>query len=299
MKKILFIYSAILLGIFIVLSVSDKKSDYMVEKKVWKIYKQHLDIAKDPNVIPDKNFEKVIGEYKSVIQSYPNSRLTPGLHIHIVEMYILRKDYEGARSVFYELIKSHPDNKEIAAEALFKVGGTYETADNWPEAYEMYQNVIREYPLTNVGLNTPIHIANYYRNQNDFQGTMGAYEFAIRHYSSIAATHENTKAGLSATRHLANSYLDQNRWREAISTLGVVLEKYSTSDHLTIKDVDMVIKTINITAAYQLKDYDVAISLYEEIIARNPEHPLRDYLHKVIDAFNQLQEKGIQVSDRK
>ena len=162
----------------------------------------------------------------------------------------------------------------------------------------MYLSVIDEYPLTDVGLNTPIHIANYYRNQNDFQGAMNAYEFAIRHYSSIATTHDNTKAGLSAMRHLSNSYLDQNRWLEAITTLGIVLEKYSTSGYLTIKDVDLIIKTINITAAYQLKDYDIAISLYKKIIARNPGHPLKDYLNKVINAFNQLKEKGIQVSDR-
>ena len=100
-------------------------------------------------------------------------------------------------------------------------------------------------------------------------------------------------------RHLSNCYLDQNRWAEAISTLGSTLEKYSTSDYLTVKDVDLIIKTINITAAYKLKDYDVAIRLYQEIIARNPGHPLINYLHKVIDAFNQLKEKGVQVSDRK
>jgi len=211
---------------------------------------------------------------------------------------VLRKDYEGARSIFYALIKSFPDNKEIAAEALFKVGRTYETTDYWPEAYKVYQSVIREYPLTSVGLSTPIYIANYYKNQNDFQGTMNAYEFAIRHYSSIASAHNRTKAGLGAMRHLANSYLDQHRWQDAISTLGLILEKYSTSNYLTVKDVDTIIKTINITAAYQLKDYDVAILMYEEIVARSPEHPLNNYLNKVVDAFNQLKEKGIQVSDR-
>jgi len=128
---------------------------------------------------------------------------------------------------------------------------------------------------------------------------MSAYEFAIRHYLSISSAHANTKAGLSALRHLANCYLDQNRWEDAISTLGLILEKYSTSDYLTTKDADMVIKSINITAAYQLKDYDVAISLYEGIINQNPRHPLNDYLNKVIDAFNQLKVKGVQVSDRK
>lgn len=299
MKRILSIYAVVLLGIFVILSLSDQKSDYIIEKKIWKIYQQQLDIAKDPAVIPSRSFEKVINGYKNIIAKYPKSHLIPGLYIRVGEMHMLKKDYEGARTVFYELIKAYPDNKEIVAEALLKVGGTYEATGNWPEAYEVYQTVIQEHTLTDVGLTMPIHIANYYKNQNDFQATMSAYEFAIRHYSSIASTHDNTKAGLSATRHLANSYLDQNRWAEAISALGSILEKYTTSDYLTVKDVDMVIKTINITAAYQLKDYDVAISLYEKIIARNPKHPLKDYLNRVIDAFNQLKEKGVQILERK
>jgi len=61
----------------------------------------------------------------------------------------------------------------------------------------------------------------------------------------------------------------------------------------------MTIKTINIVSAYQLKDYDVAIQLYQGIIDRNPEFPLRGYLKKVIDAFNQLKEKGVQVLGQK
>lgn len=297
MKKILSIYLIILIGIFIALSIVDRRSNYVIEREIWKIYQQQLDIAKDPAVVPSRSFEKAINGYKKIITKYPNSHFIPGVHIRIGEMHMLNKDYEGARTIFYDLIKLFPDNKEIAAEALLKIGGTYEVTGNWPKAHKVYQDIIQEYTLTDVGLTVPIHIANYYKNQNDFQATMNAYEFAIRHYSSIASTHK-TKAGLTAMRHLANSYLDQNRWSEAISTLGSILEKYTASNYLTAKDVDMLIKTINITAAYQLKDYDIAISLYQGIIARNPNHPLKNYLNRVIDAFNQLEEKGIQVSDR-
>ena len=105
MKKTLFIYLAILLGLFVILSVFDKRSNYIVEKKIWKIYQQQLDIAKDPSVIPDRSFEKVINGYKDIIQNHPKSYLVPGLQIHVGEMYILRKDYERARTVFYEIIQ--------------------------------------------------------------------------------------------------------------------------------------------------------------------------------------------------
>jgi len=123
MKRILSIYLVILLGIFVFFSLVDKKSDFIVEKKIWKIYQQQVDIAKDPIAVPHISFERVINGYKDIIRVHPNSHLIPGLHIRVGEMYILKKDYERARSIFYELIKSYPDRKEIMAEALFKVGG--------------------------------------------------------------------------------------------------------------------------------------------------------------------------------
>ena len=105
--------------------------------------------------------------------------------------------------------------------------------------------------------------------------------------------------GFNALRYLSNCYLEQDQWNEAIGTLGSILEIYASSGHLTVKSADMMVKTINIISAYQLKDYDVAIRLYQGILDRNPEQPLRDYLKKVVDAFNQLKEKGVQVSEQK
>jgi len=96
MKKILSIYLIILAGVFVLLSVLGTKSDIVVEKKIWQLTQQHIDIAKDPNVIPDRSFDQVINGYRDIIENNPNSRLIPGLHIRVGEMYILRKDYEGA-----------------------------------------------------------------------------------------------------------------------------------------------------------------------------------------------------------
>jgi len=298
MKRVVVIYLIILLGLFGIFLALDQKSDYIVEKKIWKVYKSQIEVAKDPNVVPVRNFERVIDEYRSIIAKYPDSRLTPALHVRIGEIYALRKNYEEARTIFLGLYKLYPDNKELLAEAMFQAGKTYEVVDNWPEAYKVYESVIEKFALTDMGLSTPIYVANYYRNQNDFQGSMGAYEIAINHYKGIASAYENRSVGMRAMRHLANCYLDQNRWIEAIDTLGTTIEKYSTSNHLTVKDVDMIIKTINITAAYQLKDYDIAISLYQGIIARNTGHPLNSYLTRVIDAFDQLKERGVDVSER-
>ena len=126
---------------------------------------------------------------------------------------------------------------------------------------------------------------------------MEAYEIAIRYYRRTAQDYEDKRVGLTALRYLSNCYLEQNRWSEAIETLGAVLEKYAPSGFLTVNDLDMTIKTINIVSAYELRDYDIAISLYRGIIARHPGRPLNNYLEQVIDAFRQLRKKGIEAKD--
>ncbi|OGX38587.1 MAG: hypothetical protein A3C36_05785 [Omnitrophica WOR_2 bacterium RIFCSPHIGHO2_02_FULL_52_10] len=298
MKKYLLIYSLILVAVYVLLSALGRDSNYIIERKIWKIYQEQKDIARDPAVIPDNVFERVIHEYKQIIEKYSYSSHAPDLYIRLGEVHALRRDFAAARELFQSLAGLYPEKKDLLAEAMFKVGETYEAENNWPEAERVYQQVIREYPLTDVGLKTSIYIANYYRGQNDFQGTMTAYEAAMSRYKDIAVQFQDTQVGLSALRHLATCYLDQKRWEEAIAVLGQVIERYAGSSGLNIKDTDMVIKTINIVSAYQIKDYDVAIGLYQDILKRNPGHPLRKYLLKVIDAFNQLKEKGVQVSER-
>ena len=298
MKKYLFTYSLILVAVFALLSFLGKDSNYVVERKIWRIYQEQKDIARDPAVVPDNVFERLINEYKQIIEKYPDASQVPDMYIRLGEVYALRRDFAAARELFQSLAGRYPEHKDLLAEAMFKVGETFEAEDNWPEAERVYQQVIREYPLTDVGLKTSIYIANYYRGQNDFQGTMAAYEAAISRYKDIAVQFRDTQVGLSALRHLATCYLDQKRWEEAIGVLGEVIERYAGTRDLDVKDTDMVIKTINIVSAYQIKNYDVAIGLYQDILERNPGHPLRKYLLKVIDAFNQLKEKGVQVSER-
>ena len=68
---------------------------YVVEKKIWKLYQQQLDIAKDPAVIADKTFEDLVAEYRTVIAKYPDSDLTPGIYLQLGELHALKGDYDG------------------------------------------------------------------------------------------------------------------------------------------------------------------------------------------------------------
>ncbi len=296
MKKTLIAYVAVLAGVFIIFSLLDSQSDYVIEQKVWKVHQQYFDIIKDPNVIPEQTFHDVIAGYQKIIDKYSQSHLTEGLRFLVGRVYFLRKDYETARKKFYEIIEIYPQKKELHAEAMAAVAKTYEVQDNWAQAYKIYDQILKSYPLTQAALGIPIYIANYHKSLNDYQKTVDAYETAIVYYRKIASENPGSLVGYNALRYLSNCYLDQKHWIEAINTLGEILQKYAQAEYMTVQTVDMIIKTINIVSTYQLKDYDAAVHIYRGIIDQNPGHPFNAHFQKMIDTFNPLKEKGVQVT---
>ena len=296
MKKALISYLVILIGLFVLLSVLDSGGEYAAEKKVWKIQRRFSEIAKDPGSVPDLKYDEVIGELRETVNEYPDSRLVPDLYVFLGRLYAMKKDYAAAREQFRTIIRKYPDDKDASANALFSVGKTYEAGDNWTKAYGTYKSILEKYPETNVALGVPLYIARYHKGKGEAQSAVLAYDLAENYYKKIASENSGKPLGFNALRYLSNCYLEQDRWNEAIDTLGSILETYAPLGHLTVKSADMMIKTINIVSSYQLKDYNVAIRLYQGILDRNPEHPMRDYLEKIIDAFNQLKEKGVVVA---
>lgn len=295
MKKTLIAYIVILTALFVIFSVLGIKGEYVVEKKVWKLHKQYADILKDPNVIPGKTFEKLIRGYQNIIVQHPRSRLTKGIRFIIGRVYLLKKDYATARAKFNEIAGLFPENQETQAQAFAAIGQSYEMEKNWPEAQKTYEQILKNYTLTPTGLGIPLYLANHYKSTNDYQKTMDAYERAITHYTGVAAKNPDSFIEYNALRYLANCHLEQKRWSEAVHALGRILEKYADAQHMNVQTADTIIKTINAVSSYQLKDYDVAINIYKNIISKKSNHPLNAYLQKMIDAFNNLKEQGVKL----
>ena len=296
MKKLLFIYIGILTGVFVLFSLLSLNSDYAIEQMAWKVQKEYMDILKDPKVIPEQTFDEVVNGYQKIIKRYPDSRLTQGIRMLLGHVYYLKKDYETSRTKFNEVIKLYPDNKELQAEALGAVGRTYEAQDNWPGARKTYDRIVANYTLTRTGLGIPIYIANHYKEINDYQKTMDAYDRAITHYNTLVAQNPGSGVEYTALRYLSNCYLDQKRWREAVETLGKIADKYGRPEYMNIRTLDTIVKTINTVSVYQLKDYDLPLHIYQDIIKKTPNHPLGGYFQKMIEALSTLKAKSVQVS---
>ena len=81
-----------------------------------------------------------------------------------------------------------------------------------------------------------------------------------------------------------------------MEVFGKVTDKYGRPEHMNIRTLDTILKTINTVSVYQLKDYELPRQIYQDIIAKNPNHPWKSYFHKMIDTLSTLKAKGVQVS---
>lgn len=298
MKKIILTYVAILAGVYVVFSLMDMRGSYVIEQKLWKINRQFSLIARDPSVVPEEKFRDVAAQYEHIIKKYPESKLMEGVRLYLGDLYMLKKDYATARVKYGEIVKLSP-NKGMAAEATRRIGKTYETQGNWAQAYTIYQSVIQDYPLSKAGLDMPLYLAQYFKMKNDYQNAVDSYDFALKYYKNLSSKQANTNLEFEILRRITECYIDQKRWSEAIGALAEVLNKYAGSKQISFQTTDKVIKTINVIAAFQMNDYDVAIKIYQDFIATHANHPLNQYLQKNIDSFNQMKAKGIKVSNQK
>lgn len=295
MKKAILIYIGILTGAFVLFSLLDHNSDYTVEQMAWKVQREYIDILKDPKVVPEQTFNKVIRDYQKIIERYPGSKLTPMIRMLVGNVYHVKKDYETSREKFNEIIELYPQNRELQAQALSAIGRTYEAQDNWPGARKIYDRIVADYALTRTGLGVPIYIANHYKTQNDYQKAMDAYDRAITHYSALAAQNPDSPAEYNSLRYLSNCYLDQKRWSEAVEVLGKITAKYGLPERMNIRTLDIILKAINTVSVHQLKDYELPLQIYQDIIAKDPNHPWKDYFQKMIDTLSTLKAKSAQV----
>jgi len=299
MKKTLTIYLSVLVVLFIVFSILGRGGDYAVEQKLWKINQQYVEVAKDPGTVSDNTYNSIITQYRDVIKKYSESNVIKGVYLLLGEVYLLKSDYETARKTYEEMMNKYSGDKALASEGYARIARSYELENNWAKSEEIYMRMIQEYPLTDVGLGASLYIANYYRKNNDFKNSIEAYDRAMRFYGRVAKEHENTKVGFDALRYLANCHLEQNRWDEAVKILGDVLLNYNTSEYMNIQRADTIIKTINMVAAFRMKDNSAATKIYAQFVKENPDHALSAYLHKMIEAFQKLEAEGIQLDTEK
>lgn len=292
MKKTLLTLAIIWVALFFVLSFLDS-GNYAMEKRLWYAQKQFEIIARDPKAVPDKNFDDLVSRYEGIIKSYPNSLLTPKIYIKIGNLRVLQKDYARARNSYKEILSRYSKNESLCAEALLYIGNSYADEKNVEMALKTFQEAQDKYPLTIVGINMPLYIADYQLRNKHVVESANSLRTAITFYQKIGKEHPNSDLEFQSRWLLATTYFAQQKWETGIQILQETLLDYAKSQYLTPQNAVAVIKTINTTAAVNLKNYDLAIDYYKKFIEKYPGHPLNEYLKINMKGLEDLRDKKV------
>jgi len=292
MKKIITTFCLVLVGLFIFLSLLDS-GEFAMEKKLWYAQKQYEALARDPKAVPDKSFQELADRYAAIIKRYPDASLTPKVYIKIGKIYLMKKDYGKARASYQEILKRYSKNDALCAEAILNVGDSYSIEGRNEQALREYQSVLERYPLTTIGINMPLYLADFHLRNKNAEESAAALRMAIGFYQKVAKENPNTPLEFEARWLLATTYLAQQKWETGVRSFGDILSDFSQSKALTPQVAMTIIKNINTISVSNLKNFDLPVEIYTNFIEKNPKHPLNGYLDYAVKVLTELKTKNL------
>ncbi|MBF0522887.1 MAG: tetratricopeptide repeat protein [Candidatus Omnitrophica bacterium] len=288
MKKTIIIFIVILAGLFIYLSYVDSKGEYAAEEALWKINKQAMEISKDPDSVPSATYERIEKKYYEFINKFPKSKLTPMAHILIGRLYAVQKNYSKALEKFKFVVKEYSQDPSVAITATIELGKIYEETKDYDDLIGTHKQILRNYPLTAIGLKVPVIIAKIYSNRGDQVSADKAYKDAIAHYKDVIGQKPDTFAAYESMRYAAVCYLDLGKQPEALTLLGGVLIKSANTGYLNRRTATVLLETIDSIAGVNMENRNLAIKIYKDFISAHPKHTLSAVMQTIIIKLGEI-----------
>ncbi len=299
MKKALIIYIVLLVGMFTALTLLNARSEYTAEKAIWKINRDFANVAKDPDAIPDAEFQRVFKGYIQFKSKYKYSKLAPIAHVMAARVYMYKKDYVKARGVYEEIAKTYKSNPNIQAQAVFEIAESYNREKNFPNFVATLKRLIKDYPLTELGYQAPITLAEIYLKRGEQDLALQHLNEAVDHYNGLTVQYKNKPdVVFNALRSVSVCYMAMKKWSKAVETLGDILMRFPETKYINTQRADKIITSINMISITKLKDYDLPITIYQNFINKYPKHPYRKALEAMVHSLNVLKEKNVDITTK-
>jgi len=257
-----------LIPVFIVLILVGCSSNrFKAEKLFWQAEKKASKITKGKlqEDLTDKDINKMISAYRKVVSSYPLESLAAQSQFVIANLYISQKEYDKALAELKSVIQNFSSRPKIASAAQFGRAEIFEKRGMTDEAITEYQKVVDLYPLTPLGLSTPLYISQYYKRLGDTEGQRKARRQAVRNYKKLIFDYADTEVATMVQNYLAQAYLQQEDWDEAIKVWDEIIIKHP--------DTPQAIRSLITKAelrARELDDLEGAIKIYQDCIKKYP-----------------------------
>lgn len=270
-------------GIFIgTLFLAGCGSDqYSIEKEYYKGQKLAEKVFVNPHGSPPRELQRIVKILNSFVAKNPKSNLGVETEFTIARLYIVKEEFEKARSQLIALMNKYPKSATIGSEATFLIGNSYEIEDKWGLALQQYKKIMQEYPVTLRGINIPIYIAQHYRIKFQPDKMVAAFQEAISHYKSLAAKYPNTPLALKTDTLVAQCYLALKDWQSAINTFNSLIEKYKAK-----LNTDWMMMEIAAIYKKELKDDAKAKETLEKLVKNYPSSRLKQGAAALLKELN-------------
>lgn len=283
MKKTILLLVVILIGLFIVLAILGSRGEYAAEKMYYDAARVAEKIAANPDVVPPKSIDYIERKLKTLLKKFPNTEVAKTVDIKLAEFYIAFKKYDLAIAQLDAVVKKHAKNKTMLSMAYFLKGLAYERQDKWADALKQYEIVRDNYTETQVGLQVPVYIGNYYMAKGREADARQAYGEAIQFYTKLEKDNSGKPLGYMAALYVIQAYMRADNFEAAAVEVEKDIDKYYSPMTL----VHLLPLVENIIVA-KLNNPEKAIAIYKSILAKSKDQKLNIALEKRI---KQLSEK--------
>ena len=265
-KKFLILIGLIALGWVLFLnSYGDKR--LASEKLFWQAEQTAVKLTKNKTYqdLSKEDLAKIIAVYRKVADKFPLEPLAAKAQFTIADIYALGAEYDKAQQELKKIIANFSSQGQIASAAQFAIGKVFELKGDPKKALIEYEKVSELYPLSSLGLSTPLYITQYYKTMNDVVGQEKAHRQAIRHYKTLIGDYSDTSVASVVQNYLAQAHLQGEEWSEAMKVWDEIIIKYPN----TPQALRSLIAKAE-TRAKQLDDLTGAIAIYEDCLKKYP-----------------------------
>lgn len=293
MKKLTLFLVGLLVCIFYILSALDRYGEYDAEKALWYINQDFLKLSRDPEYVPDASYDKLAQKYELFIEEHKESKLNSLANILMGRVYMMKGDYDMARTIFEEMAQKYKEQPFTAVKALSEIDNSYAEQQDYAGMIDINMKILQAYPFTPYGIRAPLNIIAITRMMKDSTKEGERLLWAENYYKRLIETNVGTSFGIDAIDHLALFYIDQQRWEEALNLYGKILIEYATTDYLTPALKTELVKSINTIALVKLKSFSKAYSVYRRFVRKYPEHRFSPEFQYMMKSLINLEEQGV------
>ncbi|MBU1854026.1 MAG: tetratricopeptide repeat protein [Candidatus Omnitrophica bacterium] len=259
--------------LFLLIGSAGCTDQYRSERDFYRATKLSRNILINPEAIPPREFQRAVNAYKLVIERYPDTWSAKKAGVALGSLYLAKGAYREAREKFEEILGIYPADKNVAAEAKFLIGKSYENEEMWDKAILEYQELIKDYPDTVIGIGLPMYIAQYYEKGKDIIERNRIYGDVIMHYTEISEENPNTEIAFKADSFIAMCYLKIENWPQAVKSLGKLAMDYPMNEN-----IELTLRMVEDISVSKLNSPELAVEIFDKFLKEYPDHPLREHL---------------------